>query len=254
MVRAGISSKYFNVFSDKLRFYTYGVRIATSVLTKRIRKCKTPVDHLNLCYNAFQHTPFQYVGLSIAPLQIREEIQALLSILNKEKIQFMLEIGTSNGGTLYLFAQTIDSNARIISLDLPMGRFGGGYKSFKIPLFTNFAQNNQHIFLVRADSHLSASSTTVKTILKGHKLDFLFLDGDHTYNGVKKDFQMYRPLVRRGGLIAFHDICEHDVSEQPFEMGCQVHRFWNEIKREGSYQEIIHDQNQNWAGIGVLYI
>ena len=48
--------------------------------------------------------------------------------------------------------------------------------------------------------------------------DFLFIDGDHT--GVGRDYEMYRDLVRPGGLIAFHDI----VADQPVE-GNQVHRF-----------------------------
>jgi hypothetical protein len=34
----------------------------------------------------------------------------------------------------------------------------------------------------------------------------LFIDGDHTYEGVRRDFEMYSPLVRKGGIIAFHDI------------------------------------------------
>jgi predicted O-methyltransferase YrrM len=38
------------------------------------------------------------------------------------------------------------------------------------------------------------------------RLDFLFIDGDHTYEGVKQDFEMYTPLVRKGGLVAMHDI------------------------------------------------
>jgi predicted O-methyltransferase YrrM len=42
--------------------------------------------------------------------------------------------------------------------------------------------------------------------LKDNKVDFLFIDADHSYEGVKKDFEMYSPLVRKGGIIAFHDI------------------------------------------------
>jgi len=45
--------------------------------------------------------------------------------------------------------------------------------------------------------------------LNGEPLDFLFIDGDHTYEGVKRDFEMYSPLVRNGGIIAFHDIVKH---------------------------------------------
>lgn len=161
----------------------------------------------------------------------------------------MLEIGTSRGGTLFLFTRMIDSSAIIISLDLPKGKFGGGYEDFKIPFFSNFAQENQRIFLVRADSHLSSSLSTIKSILKGQEIDFLFIDGDHTYEGVKKDFQMYSPLLRKGGLIAFHDICKH-----PSSWGCGVDKFWNEIKTAYLHQEIIDNPHQDWAGIGVLYI
>lgn len=80
-------------------------------------------------------------------------------------------------------------------------------------------------------------------------MDFLFIDGDHTYEGVKKDFEMYSSLVRRGGLIAFHDIVPH-----PLETGCEVNKFWNEIKYFYKYIEIVRDWNQGWAGIGVLYV
>jgi hypothetical protein len=53
---------------------------------------------------------------------------------------------------------------------LPNGKFGGGYKDCKIPFFTNFAQKNQKIFLVRADSHSPKSLSTVKSILKKQKI------------------------------------------------------------------------------------
>jgi len=235
-------------FSDRLGLYSFRARIAASFLSKKAGKCKKPLDHINLCYDAFRHIPLKYIGWSIAPIQVKQEIQALLSILSEQNIHAILEIGTANGGTLYLFTRTIDSNAKIISLDMPSGKSGGGYESFKIPFFTNFAQKNQRIFLVRADSHSASSLSAVKSILKGQELDFLFIDGDHTYEGVKRDFKMYTPLVRKGGLIALHDICEHSR-----ETGCEVHKFWNEIKHAYLHQEIISSQNQKWADIGVLY-
>jgi predicted O-methyltransferase YrrM len=89
----------------------------------------------------------------------------------------------------------------------------------------------------------------VERILGGEKVDFLFVDGDHTYEGVKRDFEMYSPLVRKGGIIAFHDICLH-----PPETRCEVSKFWNEIKHGYKYVEIVEDWSQKWAGIGVLYV
>lgn len=35
--------------------------------------------------------------------------------------------------------------------------------------------------------------------------DMLFVDGDHSAAGVKEDIRLFRPWVKRGGIIAFHD-------------------------------------------------
>jgi len=37
------------------------------------------------------------------------------------------------------------------------------------------------------------------------KLDFLFIDGDHSYDGCHQDWVDWSPLVREGGIIALHD-------------------------------------------------
>lgn len=89
----------------------------------------------------------------------------------------------------------------------------------------------------------------VKATLEGQALDYLFIDGDHTYEGAKRDFELYAPLVRQGGIIALHDIAEH-----PPALGCEVSRFWKKIKSQYRHTEIIKDPQQGWAGIGVLYV
>ena len=86
-------------------------------------------------------------------------------------------------------------------------------------------------------------------LLDGSKLDFLFIDGDHTYEGVKKDFELYSPLVAKGGIVAFHDIASHSAND-----ACKVDKFWNEIKKDYVNDEILEKSDQGWAGIGVLYI
>ena len=80
-------------------------------------------------------------------------------------------------------------------------------------------------------------------------MDFLFIDGDHSYKGAKRDYELYSPLVRRGGVIAFHDIAKH-----PEAMDCHVDRLWNEVKQGKKFKELIADKDQNWAGIGVLFV
>jgi len=130
----------------------------------------------------------------------------LLRILVRHKPQTILEIGTAEGCTLFLFTRVASSDARIISIDLPGGRFGGGYPEWRIPLYESFAIHNQRLCLIRGDSHAHPTLKMVKGILDGRKLGFLFIDGDHTYEGVKKDFKMYSNFVGEGGLIALHDI------------------------------------------------
>jgi len=99
--------------------------------------------------------------------------------------------------------------------------------------------------VIRGDSHSEEVSARVKHITQS--LDVLFIDGDHTYEGVKHDFLSYSPLIRRGGIVAFHDIAEH-----PEKAGGDVPRFWNALKASYRHEEIIKNPEQGW-GIGVLY-
>lgn len=179
--------------------------------------------------------------------QVKEEILALAKLVEKENPKYLLEIGTANGGSLFLFAKLAHPEATIISIDLPGGRYGGGYPKFKENFYSSFATAKQKIVLHRADSHNQQTYQQVKAMLKEHPLDFLFIDGDHTYQGVKTDFELYSPLVRKDGLIAFHDIAEH-----PKEWQVGVGEYWKEIKSAYNHQEFINNPKQGWAGIGVI--
>jgi predicted O-methyltransferase YrrM len=193
--------------------------------------------------------PVSSLGVSIRPIQVREEITKLLQILKQKSPDSVLEIGTANGGTLFLFSRVASPRAKLVSVDLPGGRFGGGYHHYRSSLYRQFARDGQQIYLLRADSHKRETFEKVYQIFEDKGIDFLFIDGDHTYEGVKEDFEMYSQLVRKGGVVAFHDIVEH-----PTETGCEVNKFWKEVKRAYEHLELVNDWNQKWAGIGVLYI
>jgi predicted O-methyltransferase YrrM len=201
------------------------------------------------------------VDRPILMAQARSEIVELAKILQASAPKHSLEIGTNYGGTLFLLCTLSPPDAKIISVDLPSGPFGGGYPRRKVPLFRRFPRGSQQLHLIRADSHSPRTKERVLEILDGEQLDYLFLDGDHTYAGVQRDFQMYAPLVRSGGIVAFHDITTYKRESE-----CQVGKFWREIKHHYQHREIIEDVDEgslpiavtgssmDTAGLGVLFM
>jgi predicted O-methyltransferase YrrM len=186
----------------------------------------------------------------IRPIQIREEIKNLLLILDKVKPKVILEIGTAGGDTLFLFSNVAHEEAILISVDL--------YQTIeKRILFKYIKKEKQKIFLIQGDSHSIKTLRKIEGILRDDKVDFLFIDGDHSYEGVKKDFEMYSPLVRKGGIIAFHDIIPDYYTRYGIKTGSwagEVYKFWNEVKERYEHLEIVKDRNQDACGIGVLFV
>jgi predicted O-methyltransferase YrrM len=209
----------------------------------RIKKFKSLESAIDFIFEK-SHNYFQ-------PIQIKSEASSLLHFIETKKPKIIMEIGTAFGGMLFLFAQAAQENSLIISIDLPGGNFGAGYPWWKIPLYKAFGRSGQKIFLLRADSHLSNTYRIIENILQGNKIDFLFIDGDHSYEGVKKDFEMYSKLVNSRGIIAFHDIISNTKNDYS-DPTINVDMFWKEIKDKFKYQEFVENYNQNKAGIGVL--
>ena len=229
---------------SQLVWIPFGKRIIKE-LRENSSKCKTVDNYIDLTFQPFG--PLELI--SIRPAQIKGEISQLMKILSKLTPKTVLEIGTLNGGTLYLWTKAASPNATIISIDLPGGPFGGGYLRWRVPFYKSFGSACQKIYLIRADSHSETTLRRVERILGGCKVDFLFIDGDHSYEGVKSDFQMYAKLVKPGGIVAFHDILPG-----PPEWVGDVPKFWDEVKQNFHYMEIVEDWSQDGNGIGVIYI
>ncbi|MCX6006130.1 MAG: class I SAM-dependent methyltransferase [Chloroflexi bacterium] len=193
---------------------------------------------------------FNVAGGLIRPLQVKSEIIQLLEIINQRKPELVVEIGTYRGGVMFLLSRVASPTAELISIDYPDVRFGGGYESWMTCLIKGFKSGRQKIHLIWGDSHRADTLTRVSDILNGRKADLMFIDGDHSYEGVKKDFKMYSPLVKQGGMLVFHDVVIHTA-----ELGCEVNKLWIELKDSEQYRtdEIINDVTQNTCGIGIIY-
>ena len=153
---------------------------------------------------------------------------------------------TGRGGTLFCFWQVAHKTADIISISIPQE-----LPEWKTAIFQKLRKTNQNLHFIRENSHSDNALKQLKNILRGRKIDFLFIDGDHTYQGVKKDFTIYKEMVKKGGIIAFHDIVPSSLRE----MGSiEVDLFWKEIKQNYSHKEFIAESNQDGWGIGVVYV
>jgi len=179
-------------------------------------------------------------AIEMGALQKPLELGAFIDFLGKRKLKNIVEIGTAKGGTLYVLHQIAAKGATIVSIDLPGGPFGAGDISDE-------AKKLPGVHFIRKDSHLESTKTDLRRILRSKEVDLLFIDGDHTYKGVKKDWEMYSPLVKDRGLVVFHDICFH-----PNIPDCKVDKLWKELAPQYEAVEFVDPNDTKWGGIGVL--
>lgn len=183
-----------------------------------------------------------------------QEFEELLKEYQKIKPTKFIEIGSLYGWTLQHFIHYSQPGSTGLSIDLPVRNFVGphdrrvekqehNYKN----VWPSWAKaNNCKLHLIPDSSQKNLTLERTKQIFKNEQIDFLFIDGDHSYEGVKKDYQMYSPLVRAGGIIAFHDIGKNE------EGGCNL--LWNEIKKtKTSFKEFLYEDNSE-KGIGILFV
>lgn len=213
------------------------------------RRLRTAASRLRTFEEALDFaSTFRWADQRIRPAQVRGEILELLLLLEREPPRAVLEIGTLHGGTLFLWTRVAAADALIIGLDYLRHFFGS--VSPQTLVFRSFARQRQRVEpLTGADSHEPRTVAAVESLLAGRPLDFVFVDGDHTYEGVKRDFELYAPLVRHGGIVAFHDVSE--VTD-PRTVG--VAEFWRDFKREHETEEIVVPGDHVGSGIGIYRV
>ena len=240
--------KFFTIIKSPANRIVY---ILAGLKLKRLSaKCKTVEDNIKLA-SSYQYSLFKRLppAITLSTLQKKAEIEEFCKFIKSLSLKVILEIGTANGGTLFLLSRFSHPNALLISVDLPVGPYIGDYDYNINSFYKTFTLKKQKMVLIKDDSHEPSTLKLLKKKLENKQIDLLFIDGDHSYEGVKKDFEMYGPLVKENGIIAFHDIVK--VSPE-IEINNEVNKFWNEIKEKFEYIEIVDDWNQGWAGIGII--
>lgn len=185
----------------------------------------------------------------LRPMQNPVEIAELVRVVQARRPRHVLEIGTAKGGTLFLLAESAAEDAHLVSLDLPRGRNGGGYPAWKAPIYESFARAGRRITLLRANSHDPASRDEAARHAGPQGYDLIMIDADHSYAGVKTDFELYSPLLAPGGMIVMHDILHNR-----FDPEIDVAPFWREVRaRYPETSEIVGHPDQGNFGIGLVF-
>ena len=122
------------------------------------------------------------------------EMMRFFDIVEVIKPKTVLEIGVDHGGTIRLWDVLIEPpEGLIIGVDI------------KRP-FDTFENARNKVELVIGDSSKVDTVENVRKVLGNRQVDMLFIDGDHSDEGIDSDYRNYAPFVRSGGIIGLHDV------------------------------------------------
>jgi len=159
------------------------------------------------------------------------------NMVNRFNNAVFVEIGTWKGQSTVYMAEKIKNlgkNIKFYTID-NFKAFGGYDSDEDVKNGSVFEKYTLNIEPVKEYIHtIIGDSKLVHTQFEDGSIDFLFLDGDHTYDGVKKDLQLWINKIKKGGVIAGHDYNElscgvrqavdeyFTFSAQAYDGGCWI--------------------------------
>jgi len=70
----------------------------------------------------------------------------------------------------------------------------------------------------------------------GEKFDYIYIDGDHSLEGVKRDYELFFPMLKPMGFMTFHDI---EVEKETDWGKCGVKEFWRDLMYKSEAEGMI---------------
>ena len=113
----------------------------------------------------------------------------------------ILEIGCNEGDTTRELANACPDKL-ILASDIFAQKTTLKYQQYEVPKKNRIcirAKNYENVIVI------DANSKDYESMLKKYNLKFVFVDGDHSFEGVKKDTEMLLRILEKGSIIAWHD-------------------------------------------------
>jgi len=152
------------------------------------------------------------------------------------KPQKVVDLGVHYGTSFFAFLQAVEddmmSNTNVYGVDLWGTETGdiGTLNDYDIDIFEIFTRTldiynckkNAHIIRKLFDDALASFENEI--------IDLLHIDGTHTYDAVKHDYETWKHKMRPDGVILFHDISKTSFVERD-----SAPQFWKELKVQHPY-------------------
>lgn len=122
-----------------------------------------------------------------------DEAALLWQIVRLHEHPRVLEIGRLDGGSTIMLAAAA-GNGVVHSIDIAPRDDAGMAKILK-------KLDLRNVTFVVGDSHKT-------TRIMGHYYDVVFIDGDHSYEGARRDYLRWSKRLKTGGHILFHDMVQ----------------------------------------------
>ena len=156
--------------------------------------------------------------------------------------RIFVELGTHKGDSFFAFCQAVDylnSKTKCYAIDTWEGDDHAGHYSDSV--YTSVKAYSEEYY---PDISVLIRSTFAEAVEKfsDEEIDLLHIDGFHTYEAAKEDFDSYRNKISERGVVLFHDIAVR-------ERGFGVWKYWDEMKKIYPSFEFVHSH-----GLGVLLV
>jgi len=171
-----------------------------------------------------------------SPWELADFIFALKKheIDSGRKMRRFLEVGFSSGQNNSILNKFFNFD-HIVGLDLFSSNTNGSTLQGNM--------QNKNLVLITGDS---TSDRVINLTGNMGPYDLIFIDANHEYEYVKKDFENFKEFLEEGGVVAFHDV------DCPDWMG--INKFWKELEDAGKYnmQTFVKRGHFLQYGIGML--
>jgi len=154
----------------------------------------------------------------------------------------IVELGTYNGYSFFSFCQAVKDgwlDTELYAVDTWKGDNHAGF--YDESIFENVDRICKDIY---GGLKITLLRKTFDEAIDGfddESIDILHIDGYHTYEAVKHDFESWLGKVKKNGIVFLHD-----TAEVRDDFG--VYKLWGDLKKEYETLEFYHSH-----GLGILF-